>query len=85
MTERASDRSGDSDRVEHFLTDGVAPPVIGDGAEPEDKAAWHEEPDYEPEYREPPTAPIPTAPRLANTRKPEKRKPWLARIFRLRD
>jgi len=83
MTERASDRYGDSDRVEHFLTDGVAPPVIGGGAEPEDEATWHEEPDYEPEYREPPTAPIPIAPHLAGTREPAKRRSWVARMFRL--
>jgi len=86
MTEQASGERRDSgDQVEHFLVDGVAPPVIGGGAEPEDAATWHDEPDYEPEYREPPTAPIPTAPHLAAARAPEKRKSWVARVFRLPD
>ena len=67
--------------------DGVAPPVIGGGAEPEDEATWHAEPDYEPEYREPPTAPTPTAPHLAcrACAEQEKRKSWVARVLRLPD
>ncbi len=86
MTDQASGRGNSGDQVEHFLVDGVAPPVIGGGAEPEDEATWHAEPEYEPEYREPPTAPIPTAPHLAAVRAPqEKRKSWVARVLRLPD
>ncbi|MFL6125511.1 hypothetical protein [Actinophytocola sp.] len=90
----------DGDQVEHFLVDGVAPPVIGVGP-PE--SPFDLEPDPEPvpegrhripvpptgpprrdpdsghaERQEPPTTPIPALAPQA----PEKRKSWVARVFR---
>lgn len=54
---------------EHYLVDGVAPSVIGGEA----PAGEHEP---EPEYRDPPTAPIPAA------QAPEEaKKSWLGRVF----
>jgi hypothetical protein len=70
----------DGDPVEHFLTDGVAPPVIGGGppespfdVEPEpDPPGRHvrggqsrgPEPDYAAHRAEPPTSPIPVIRRV---------------------
>jgi hypothetical protein len=88
-----SDRS-DGDRAEHFLVDGVAPAVIGGGPpespfdprpEPEPEPAAHRGPASLPPPRaatrqEPPTSPIPVI-RPAQVG-PEKRKSWLAKVFR---
>jgi hypothetical protein len=88
---RVRDRA-DGDPVEHFLEDGVAPPVIGGGppespfdVEPEpEPPSRHARP--EPEYRtEPPTSPIPVVRQPPPRQEPEKRKSWVARVFRLPD
>jgi hypothetical protein len=57
--------SDDRLRDEHYLVDGVAPSVIGG-----------EDPIPEPEYRDPPTAPIPAAEAPA-----EPKKSWFGRVF----
>lgn len=49
---------------ERYLVDGVAPSVIG-GEEPE------------PEYHDPPTAPIPAAEQMPE----EPKKSWFGRVF----
>jgi hypothetical protein len=93
-----SDRA-DGDPVEHFLEDGVAPPVIGGGppespfdlepeSEPRGRHSQHRsEPDsYQARQRqEPPTSPIPVVRQLPNEPEPEKRKGWVARMLRLPD
>lgn len=86
-----SDRA-DGDPVEHFLQDGVAPPVIG-GGPPE--SPFDVEPDPEPQSRhaprrpepdhrvEPPTSPIPVVRQVPGEQEPRKRKSWVARVLRL--
>jgi hypothetical protein len=88
-----SDRA-DGDPVEHFLEDGVAPPVIGGGPpespfdvgpEPEPLARHAQQPPRgpEPRYRvEPPTNPIPVVRQLPREEEP-KRRSWVARMLRL--
>lgn len=86
----------DGDPVEHFLEDGIAPPVIGGGppespfdvepdSEPRGRHPQHApQPQRrpEPDYRpEPPTSPIPVVRQLPREQKPEKRKSWVARMF----
>lgn len=97
MVRVRSDRA-DGDPVEHFLEDGVAPPVIGGGPpespfdlepdpEPQGRHAQHRtEPDYYQQPRqEPPTNPIPVVRQLPREQEPEKRKGWVARMLRLPD
>ncbi|MGB3439187.1 MAG: hypothetical protein WBA97_10595 [Actinophytocola sp.] len=88
-----SDRA-DGEPTEHFLEDGVAPSVIGGGppespfdVEPEPEpqsrhAQSRPEPDYATRRTEPPTSPIPVVRRLPREQEPEKRKSWVARMFR---
>jgi hypothetical protein len=76
---------------EHFLEDGVAPPVIG-GGPPE--SPFDVEPEPEPPSRpvhqppprrrvEPPTNPIPVVRQDSRGQEEPKRKSWVARMFRL--
>lgn len=58
-----SDRA-DGDRVEHFLVDGVAPPVIG-GGPPESPFDLEPEPESEPRHRSQPAGPTPRGPGAA--------------------
>ena len=85
---------GHDDRApEHFLEDGVAPPVIGGGPpespfdvepepEPSGRHARHQQPDHRPE---PPTAPIPVVRQVPGEQEEQKRKSWVSRVFRLPD
>jgi hypothetical protein len=71
---------------DHFLVDGVAPPVIGDGPpepEPEDwqDAGRGAEQHYSAPRQEPPTSPIPVVRQLPPEQQPEKRKSWVAKVF----
>jgi hypothetical protein len=87
-----SDRP-DGDRVEHFLVDGVAPAVIG-GGPPESPFELAPDPEPEPPARgrhhapvaqprkEPPTSPIPVIHQLPDEPVRDKRKSWVARMFR---
>ncbi len=98
MVRVRSDRA-DGDPVEHFLEDGVAPPVIGGGppespfdlepeAEPQGRHSQHRsEPDYYQarQRQEPPTSPIPVVRQFPREPEPEKRKGWVARMLRLPD
>ena len=88
---RVRDRA-DGDPVEHFLEDGVAPSVIGGGPpespfdlEPDpEPQARHAPSRPQPEYRvEPPTNPIPVVRQLPRQQEEQKRKSWVARMFRL--
>ena len=84
----------DGDPVEHFLEDGVAPPVIGGGppespfdleSDPEPPGRRAQQPSRrpEPDHRvEPPTNPIPVVRGLPREEE-QKRKSWVARMFRL--
>jgi hypothetical protein len=91
-----SDRP-DSDRVEHFLEDGVAPAVIG-GGPPESPFEMYPDPEPEPHdqhrprahgptptgpprRQEPPTSPIPVIHQLPPEQEQQKRKSWVARMF----
>lgn len=89
-------REPDGEAVEHFLVDGVAPAVIGGGpSEPEEfdpdptpPRGRHHTGEYDQPASEPPTAPIPAlGPRAAGLppQGEEKRKSWVARMFRLGD
>ncbi|GAB1514422.1 hypothetical protein [Actinophytocola sp. KF-1] len=86
----------DGDPVEHFLEDGVAPAVIG-GGPPESPFDVEPDPEpppgrraqqppprrREPDHRvEPPTNPIPVVRSLPREEE-QKRKSWVARMFRL--
>jgi hypothetical protein len=95
---RVRSERADGDPVEHFLEDGVAPPVIGGGPpespfdlepdpEPHDRHARHRpEPDhYQAQRQEPPTSPIPVFRQHQEQPEPEKRKGWVARMLRLPD
>jgi hypothetical protein len=87
---------GDRDVEEHFLVDGVAPPVIG-GGPPE--SSFDQEPEYDapdrhgqpprraPDpvstHREPPTSPIPVIRSVPSGEQRAKRRSWVARVLRL--
>jgi hypothetical protein len=88
-------RSDDDHLPEHFLVDGVAPPVIGGGPpespfdiqpdpEPEPRGRHHAPPQRGParydQRQEPPTSPIPAVRPPEPQR--EKKKSWLGRMFR---
>lgn len=95
--ERVRSDRADGDPVDHFLEDGVAPSVIGGGPpespfdvepepEPRGRHSQHRpEPDqYQAPRQEPPTSPIPVF-RQHVQPEPEKRKGFLARMFRAPD
>ena len=94
---RVRSERADGDPMEHFLEDGVAPPVIGGGPpespfdvepdpEPPGRHAQHRpEPDYRTRRAEPPTSPIPIVRQLPPDQEQPKRKSWVARMFRLPD
>ncbi len=93
MVRVRSDRA-DGDPVEHFLEDGVAPPVIG-GGPPESPFDVEQEPEppsrhtpqpppRRPDHRvEPPTNPIPVVRQDPRGQEEPKRKSWVAKMFRL--
>lgn len=87
----------DEGAPEHFLTDGVAPSVIGGGPpespfdvepepEPAGRHAQHQQRGPQPDYPvEPPTSPIPVVRPLPGNQEEPKRKSWVSRMFRLPD
>jgi hypothetical protein len=78
MTELGGQAGGADDRgVDHFIVDGVAPPVIGATAHDDQTHDDQTHHDQTPDYQDPPTAPIPTA-----AQPQEPRKSWLAKMFR---
>jgi hypothetical protein len=94
MTERWPGGHDDDRLPEHFLVDGVAPPVIGGGppespfdVQPEPDSRYHAQ-DHGPQQPrtdrrpEPPTSPIPVARPLPPEQDQPKRKSWLAKMFR---
>jgi hypothetical protein len=84
---RPGGQNSDHLAEEQFLVDGVAPSVIGEGP-PESSFDVAPDPEprarYAPEQRqEPPTSPIPVLrPALPRTQQQEKRKSWVAKMFR---
>ncbi|MFC4856234.1 hypothetical protein [Actinophytocola glycyrrhizae] len=84
----------DGDPVEHFLEDGVAPPVIGGGPpespfdiepdpEPQGRHGQQHEPGYRAQRQEPPTSPIPVVRNVPREQEEPKRRSWVARMLRL--
>ncbi len=75
----------ETEAADHFLVDGVAPSVIGDGPPEPDDAEWEGTgPHAEPEYaapQEPPTSPIPVLHQPSPEPRQAKRKSWVAKVF----
>jgi hypothetical protein len=94
---RSDDPDTDADPVEHFLVDGVAPPVIGEGPPEPGPDPWE---DSGPRRtgqdagvvevarrgpvprHEPSTAPIPVIRPLPPEAEREERTSWVAKLFR---